>query len=80
MPERISRPGENAAGRGRPVGRRRASAGDGTAAACVGNVAIDGVGARWVFARARDKVAEAAYDSRVDTERGVRAADERSRS
>ena len=31
-------------------------------------------------ARARDKVAEAAYDSRVDTERGVRAADERSRS
>ena len=31
-------------------------------------------------ARARDKVAEAAYDARVDTERGVRAADERSRS
>ena len=31
-------------------------------------------------ARARDKVAEAAYDSRVDTERGVRAADDRSRS
>ena len=31
-------------------------------------------------ARARDKAAEAAYDSRVDTERGVRAADERSRS
>ena len=31
-------------------------------------------------ARARDKVDEAAYDSRVDTERGVRAADERSRS
>ena len=28
-------------------------------------------------ARARDKVAEAAYDSRVDTSRGVRAADER---
>ena len=28
-------------------------------------------------ARARDKVAEAAYDSRVDSERGVRAADER---
>ena len=27
-------------------------------------------------ARARDKVAEAAYDSRVDTTRGVRAADE----
>ena len=31
-------------------------------------------------ARARDKVAETAYDARVDTERGVRAADERSRS
>ena len=31
-------------------------------------------------ARARDKVAEAAYDSRVDTSRGVRAADEGSRS
>ena len=31
-------------------------------------------------ARARDKVAEVAYVSRVDTERGVRAADERSRS
>lgn len=31
-------------------------------------------------ARARDRVAEAAYDSRVDTSRGVRAADERSRS
>ena len=31
-------------------------------------------------ARARDHVAEAAYDWRVDTERGVRAADERSRS
>ena len=30
--------------------------------------------------RARDKVAEAAYDTRVDTERGIRAADERSRS
>ena len=31
-------------------------------------------------ARARGKVAEAAYDSRVDTARGVRAADEGSRS
>ena len=31
-------------------------------------------------ARARDKAAEAAYDSRVDTDRGVRAADEGSRS
>ena len=31
-------------------------------------------------ARARDKVAEAAYDTRVDTDRGVRAADEGSRS
>ena len=31
-------------------------------------------------ARARDKVAETAYDARVDTERSVRAADERSRS
>ena len=31
-------------------------------------------------ARARDEMAEAAYDSRVDTDRGVRAADEGSRS